>query len=632
MCAICGIIKRDRKIDEKLLFEMTRLMGYRGPDEEGYFFEKNIGLGHKRLSIIDLKTGKQPLFNENKKIVLICNGEIYNFKELRKNLEKKGHQFKTNSDNEVIIHLYEEKKEKCVNDLRGMFAFALWDDKEKMLFMARDRLGQKPLVYSIIGKDIIFSSEIKSLLLYPEIKKEIDFEALNNYLTYQAIPSPKTIFKNIKKLPPAHYLIWKNGNIRIGRYWNVDFSKKIKLRDETEYEELLWEKLKEATKLRLISDVPLGAFLSGGIDSSTIVGVMSEISSSPVKTFSIGFDIEDYSELRYAKLVAKRFNTEHYEFVVKPDVIEILPKLIWHYNEPFGDSSMIPTYYVARETSKYVKVALNGDGGDENLAGYKRYYQTLILAKLYKFSKKIGILNSHLKRAIEKTYKKFPTNFFTRVAGWLKEADDFGFSFAYYRRLISFSNERKKKLYTPWFKNELKNANPLEMVNKLWEENEEDNLLEKMLYTDLHLYLPEVLMVKIDIATMANSLEGRSPFLDHKFVETVASFPPELKLKGKTSKYILKKKLVGFLPDEILTRKKMGFSPPIKEWFRKELKEMLKSYLSDKKFTQRGYFNQKFVEKMLKEFSEGKRDWSHGLWLLLVFELWCRIFLDGERI
>jgi len=495
MCAICGIIKSDGKVEEKLLLEMTRLMNYRGPDEEGYFLEKNVGLGHRRLSIIDLKTGKQPLFNENKKIVLICNGEIYNFKELRKNLEKNGHQFRTNSDNEVIIHLYEEKKENCLDDIRGIFAFALWDDKEKILFLARDRLGQKPLVYSVIGKDIIFSTEIKSLLLYPEVKKEIDFEGLNNYFTYQAIPSPETIFKRIKKLPPAHYLIWKDGNLKIERYWDVDFSKKIKLKDEVEYEELLWEKLKEATKLRLISDV------------------------------SIGFDIENYSELKYAKLVAERFKTEHYEFVVKPDVFEILPKLIWHYNEPFGDSSMIPTYYVARETSKYVKVALNGDGGDENLAGYDRYYQTLILDKLYRFSKRTGILNSHFKKMIEKTYKKFPTNFFTRVVEWLKEADDFGFSFAYYRRLISFSDEWKEKLYTPWFKNEFKNTHPLEIINKLWKENMEDNLLEKMLYTDLHLYLPEVLMVKIDIATMANSLEGRSPFLDHKFVETVASFP-----------------------------------------------------------------------------------------------------------
>jgi len=629
MCAICGIIKSDGKVDEKLLYEMTRVMKYRGPDEEGYFLEKNVGLGHRRLSIIDLKTGKQPLFSEDKKIVLICNGEIYNFKELRKNLEKKGHQFKTNSDNEVIIHLYEEKKEKCVNDLRGMFGFAIWDEKEKMLFMARDRLGQKPLVYSLIGKDIIFSSEIKSLLLYPEIKKETDFEAMSDYLTYQAIPSPKTIFKNIKKLPPAHYLIWKNGNLKIERYWNVDFSKKIKLKDEIEYQELLWEKLKEATKLRLISDVPLGAFLSGGIDSSTIVGLMSELSPSPVKTFSIGFDVENYSELKYAKLVAERFRTEHYEFTVKPDVVELLPKLIWHYNEPFADTSLIPTYYVARETSKYVKVALNGDGGDENLAGYDRYYQTILGMKIINFLKKLPLKNN-LHLLIKKFYILFPSNFLFRAGNWLLETSKKEPYFLYAHRMWIFSDELKDKLLKESLKKDLP-VSSLFLLKNYWNELN-ISLLEKMLYTDLHLYLPEVLMVKIDIATMANSLEGRSPFLDHKFIETVASFPPELKLKGKTSKYILKKKLKGFLPDKILKRKKMGFSPPIKEWFKKELKDMLKEYLSDKKFTQRGYFNQKFVEKMLKEFLEEKRDWSHGLWLLLVFELWCRIFLDGERI
>ncbi|HOV21524.1 MAG TPA: asparagine synthase (glutamine-hydrolyzing), partial [bacterium] len=345
MCAICGIIKNEGKVEEKLLFEMTCLMNYRGPDEEGYFIEENVGLGHKRLSIIDLKTGKQPLFNEDKKIVLICNGEIYNFKELRENLEKKGHKFRTNSDNEVIVHLYEDRQEKCIDYLRGMFAFAIWDSNEKQLFLVRDRLGQKPLIYSLVGKDIVFSSEIKSILLYPEIKKEINLEALSDYLTYQAIPSPNTIFKDIKKIPPACYLIWKNGNIKIEKYWDIDFTKKNYFKNENDYMELLWENLKEATKLRLISDVPLGAFLSGGIDSSTIVGIMSEICEIPVKTFSVGFDVKEYSELEYAKIVAKKFGTQHHEFIVKPDIINILPKLVWHYNEPFADSSMIPTYY-----------------------------------------------------------------------------------------------------------------------------------------------------------------------------------------------------------------------------------------------------------------------------------------------
>ena len=632
MCAICGIIKNEGKVEEKLLFEMTCLMNYRGPDEEGYFIEENVGLGHKRLSIIDLKTGKQPLFNEDKKIVLICNGEIYNFKELRENLEKKGHKFRTNSDNEVIVHLYEDRQEKCIDYLRGMFAFAIWDSNEKQLFLVRDRLGQKPLIYSLVGKDIVFSSEIKSILLYPEIKKEINLEALSDYLTYQAIPSPNTIFKDIKKIPPACYLIWKNGNIKIEKYWDIDFTKKNYFKNENDYMELLWENLKEATKLRLISDVPLGAFLSGGIDSSTIVGIMSEICEIPVKTFSVGFDVKEYSELEYAKIVAKKFGTQHHEFIIQPDIIKCLPKLVWHYNEPFADSSMIPTYYLAKETSNYVKVALNGDGGDENFAGYDRYYQTMVLSKLYSFCKKAGLTSSYVKNLIEKIYQKFPAPFPVRILEWIKEADDFGFGFAYSRRLQSFSDIWKEKIYSPWFKNELKNYNSIEIVDKLWEKNKADNLLEKMLYTDFHLYLPEVLMVKIDIATMANSLEGRSPFLDYKFIETISSFPPELKLKGKISKYILKKKLKGFLPDEILKRGKMGFGVPVGEWFKGELANYLKSIILNKRFFKRNFFEKKYVEEIVQQHISGRVNHSSRLWTLLCFEIWCRIFLDGEQV
>ncbi|HDD64954.1 MAG TPA: asparagine synthase (glutamine-hydrolyzing) [Firmicutes bacterium] len=630
MCAICGIIKKEGEyVEEKLLKEMTRIMDYRGPDEEGYFLKENVGFGHRRLSIIDLKRGRQPLYNEEKNIVLICNGEIYNFMELRKILEKKGHNFRTNSDNEVIIHLYEEKKERCLEDLRGMFAFAIWDDREKVLFLARDRIGQKPLLYSEINNGIIFASEIKALLLYPEISTEIDFEALMEYLTYQGIPSPRTIFSKIKKLPPAHFLIWKGGKIKIERYWDIDFTKKIRLKNEMEYAELLWERLKESTRLRMVSDVPLGAFLSGGIDSSTIVGLMSEISDRPVKTFSIGFEIESYSELKYAKLVAEKFNTEHYEFVVKPEVIKILPKLIWHYNEPFADSSMIPTYYVARETSKYVKVALNGDGGDENLGGYIRYYQTKLLERVYKIFKRTGILSGAFNSVVEKFYKRYPYNTLSRIFEWIREADRYGFYYAYARRLISFSPEWHAKLYSFKIENPEKT---MEIVKDIWEKAGEVDMLEKMLYTDFHLYLPEILMVKMDIATMANSLEGRSPFLDHKLIETIASFPPEIKLKGKISKYILKKKLKGFLPDEILKRGKMGFGVPIGEWFRKELKDYIKDILFCERFEKRGFFNTEVVKNMVEEHISGRVKHTHRIWALLCFELWCRIFLDKEKL
>jgi asparagine synthase (glutamine-hydrolysing) len=626
MCAICGIVKRKGRVEEEIIKKMADCLSYRGPDEEGYFFEENIGLAHKRLSIIDLKTGRQPLFNEDKSLILICNGEIYNFLDLREKLEKKGHIFKTNSDNEVIIHLYEEKEEDCLSDLRGMFAFAIWDRKGKKLFLARDRLGKKPLVYRSKNGEIAFSSELKALLNLPGFEKEIDIEAVDDFFTYQAIPSPKTVFKSVKKIPPGHYLIWKDGEIKIERYWEIDFSKKLKLKDENEYMEILWEKLTESVKIRMISDVPLGAFLSGGVDSSTVVGIMSQLSDLPVKTFSVGFDVESFSELKYSRIVAERFKTEHYEFIVKPDVIEILPKLIWYYNEPFGDSSMIPTYYVANKTKDYVKVALNGDGGDENFAGYPRYYQTKFLEKLLKISKKTFLLNRVNKKLIEKIYKNYPYNFYSRVFKWLCEADNSGFCYAYTRRLTSFSPEWKEKLYSSFFKNEIKNYNSFEITQKLWEKVNNLDLLEKMIYCDFNLYLPEVLLVKMDIATMSNSIEGRSPFLDNEFVELIASFPPELKLKGKISKYILKEKLKDFLPEEILKRKKMGFGVPIGKWFRDKLSDYLKEILLSESFKKCDLFNFNEVKKLIDEHTEGDIDHSSRLFLLLVFELWRRIF------
>ncbi len=624
MCAICGIIRKQGRINIEQIQRMTRIMHYRGPDDEGYYINESVGLGHRRLSIIDIKTGKQPFANENGTIFLICNGEIYNFKKLRQELENTGHNFKSNSDNEVILHLYEEKGVDCLRDLRGMFAFAIWNGDEKLLFLARDRIGEKPLVYLRINEDIIFASEIKSLLLYPEIKKQIDISALDLYLTYQAVPSPSTIFKDIKKLPPSSYLLWKDGKVKIERYWDVDFSKKIKLKSEEEYAELLWEKLEEATKLRMVSDVPLGAFLSGGIDSSAVVGVMSKISSSPVKTFSIGFDEKSYSETKYAKIVAEHFGTDHHQFIVKPDIINIMPKLIWHYNEPFADSSMVATYYVAEQTKKYVTVALNGDGGDESLAGYTRYWQTLVFEKIYKTYKNIPF-GKNISDFISSRYCK---GRLYRILKWLKQIEKDGFYSAYTSRLIIFSQEEKNYLYSERMKQELSGFEPFRFIEKTWEKASGLTLLEKMLYTDFHFYLPDVLMVKMDIATMANALEGRSPFLDHHIIETIASFPPELKFKGVWSKYILKKKLKGFLPDKILKRHKMGFGIPIGEWFKGELKNYIKDILYSDEFMKRGFFNPENIKKTVEEHISGKENHGLKIWSLLCLELWCRTFIS----
>ncbi|MCM8818105.1 MAG: asparagine synthase (glutamine-hydrolyzing), partial [Candidatus Omnitrophica bacterium] len=621
-----GIIKDNEEVKIEELKKVIEIMNYRGPDEEGYFLEENVGLGHKRLSIIDLKTGRQPIFNEDESLVLVCNGEIYNFIELREYLEKKGHIFKTGSDNEIIIHLYEEKKEDCLNYLRGMFAFAIWNRKDKKLFLARDKIGKKPIVYSILNNNFYFASELKGLLQIKEIEREVDFEALDDFFTYQAIPSPKTIFKNIRKIPPSHYLIWENNQLKIERYWQIDFRKKIYLKDENEYKELLWEKLIESTKIRLISDVPLGAFLSGGIDSSTVVGIMSELSDQPVKTFSIGFDIESFNELKYAKIVAEKFKTQHYEFIVKPNIVEILPKLIWYYNEPFGDTSMLPTYYIAQQTSKFVKVALNGDGGDENFAGYPRYYQTKLLEKIFNITRKTRILNKFSKKVIENLYSKYPYNFSVRVGEWLRETDKYGFCYAYTRRLTSYSHEWKDKIYSKEFKNILNGYNPFELTENLWNKIEKLDLLEKMIFCDFNLYLPEVLLVKMDIACMANSIEGRSPFLDSEFVELIASFPPELKLKGNVSKYILKEKLKNFLPYEILNRKKMGFGLPLGKWFRTQLKDFVCEVVFSESFKKNTLFNHKNIEKIVEQHFEGKIDHSSRLFLLIAFELWKSVF------
>jgi len=393
----------------------------------------------------------------------------------------------------------------------------------------------------------------------------------------------------------------------------------------------MWEKLKESTKIRMVSDVPLGAFLSGGIDSSTIVGLMSEFSDHPVKTFSVGFEESDFSELQYARVVARRFNTSHNEFIVKPDIISILPRLVWHYNEPFGDSSMVPTYYVARETRKYVTVALNGDGGDENLAGYTRYWQTQVLEKIYNIYKKNPFLRKEILKFFVRQYNRHPSSTFNRIWKWLDDVEKSGFDYAYARRLIAFSNDLKNKFYSEEMKEKVQNSDCLALVRDIWSSAGDICLLEKMLATDFNLYLPDVLMVKMDIACMANSLEARSPFLDNEFVELMASFPADLKVRRMTSKYILKRKLKGFLPEEIISRKKMGFGIPVGRWFRKELKQFVNEILLDNASLSRGYFDPQAVMKMVEDHTSGRIDHTSRIWLLIILEMWHKIFVDRKN-
>ncbi|MEW6556589.1 MAG: asparagine synthase (glutamine-hydrolyzing) [Elusimicrobiota bacterium] len=638
MCGIVGIYNfgNNKSVKKETITQMCNIIRHRGPDSEGYYLsnskfqipnsEFSIGLGVRRLAIIDLQTGNQPIHNEDKTLWIVLNGEIYNFQELRNELERK-HKFYTKSDTEVIVHLYEDFGEKCVQHLRGMFAFAIWDDKNKKLFIAKDRIGKKPFYYTLLNGSFIFASEIKSILTHLCKLPEIDSEAIDLFLTYQYIPSPKTIFKNINSLPPAHTLTCnKNGKVNTEKYWDLDFTKKTDLSFDESCQKTK-DLLMEATKLRTISEVPLGAFLSGGHDSSVIVGLMSELSTQPVKTFSIGFEEADFSELKYAKIVAKHFKTAHHEFIVKPNFIEILPKLIWHYGQPFADASALPSYIVANETKKFVTVALNGDGGDETFGGYLRYKAmkgALYFSPLFrmlgkKLTGKIANLIPHTETAVGKNIFRYISRF---IQGLPNRAATRNIQWHCY-----FTNEIKENLYTDNMKKNLYN-NAYKYLTEIFENAPAKNIMDRTFYTDIKAYLPECLLVKMDIASMANSLEARSPFLDHKVLEFSASLPSSWKLHGLTTKYILKKSFNDFLPKEILHRSKMGFGIPIGKWFRTEWKNYFKEMVLSDKSINRGYFQREVIEQMFYEHISGKRDHGYRMWALLMLELWHRVYID----
>jgi asparagine synthase (glutamine-hydrolysing) len=651
MCGICGEIDFNKGVTVEPIRRMCKVLTHRGPDDQGMVFIKGnknlevkdssefppdenafeVALGHRRLSIIDLSmTAHQPMCNEDKTIWIVFNGEIYNFQEVRDALIKKAHLFKSKSDTEVILHSYEEWGMECLNRFRGMFAFAIWDSKQNQLFIARDRLGKKPLVYFCHNGHFTFASEIKALLQVPEIERKVNATAIHHYLTYQYVPSPDTIFEGINKLPPAHYLLYdRNGNIRIERYWKLKLSSNHKTyTDAQELGDRIRTELEESVKLRLISDVPLGAFLSGGVDSSLIVGIMAKFSEKPVKTFSIGFEEKDFDELFYARLVSNHFATEHHEFVVKPNAIEILPKLVWYYNEPFADSSAIPTYYVANMTRDYVKVVLTGDAGDENFAGYPRYLRSKYVSWFTRLPEKVrrSLLPSFLRILSQSPWKRKTLN---RLADFMEMLSSHqGRNYA--EQIKIFNQKEKDDVFSEDFSRQVKGTDPLDYLIKKYEAGDTDDLLEKLLYLDMITYLPEDLLVKMDIATMANSLEARVPFLDHKFMELVAGIPPRLKLKGTVSKYILKETFKEFLPEAIFKRRKMGFGVPVSRWLRKELKDYMFEILLDGRSLKRGYFRESGVKQLIEEHVKGRYDHSSKIWALLFLEMWFRVFIDGE--
>jgi len=631
MCGICGLYNfgSGEPVAEELLRGMMAALRHRGPDAEGTYLSPTcpaLGLGHTRLSIIDLTGGCQPMANEDGAVWVVQNGEIYNYRELRRDLEARGHRFQSESDTEVILHLYEEHGTACLGHLRGMFAFALWDERRRRLFLARDRLGVKPLVYWTDGERFAFASEARALLRLPGVPRELEPEALHHYLTLAYVPSPLTMFRGIRKLPPAHFLLVGE---RVGeptRYWEPGFDRE-EPRPEAEYAEALRETLREATRLRLRSDVPLGAFLSGGIDSSITVALMSTLTEEPVKTFSIGFAERAYDELAYARLIAGRYHTDHHEFTVRPDALAVLPRLVWFYGEPFADSSALPTYYVSQVTRQFVTVALTGDAGDECFAGYPRY-QAVRLASYFDglpgwLRRVLTIpLWQQLPAGLE---QKSPLRRLKRLLGALALPPET----RYLTWIAYFTEEQKRSLYQADLTRATAHLSTAHLFEERFAEVAGRDPLTAATYVDLMTYLPDDLLVKVDVASMAHALECRSPFLDHKVVELAARMPIGLKLRGRQSKYLLKKTFADLLPEEILHRAKMGFGMPIARWFRGELRGFLTDVLLGPPARARGYFQMPVVQQLITEHANGVFDHGYRLWALLWFELWCRMFLDA---
>lgn len=623
MCAIAGII--DNQSEEQRTEVICRAQKHRGPDSRGLWSDGICTLGHQRLAIIDLsEAGKQPLSNEDGTVWITFNGEIYNFQSLRRELESLGHCFRTQTDTEVLVHAYEQWGTDCVKRLRGMFAFGLWDQRQQRLMLARDRVGKKPLFYTQDGQRFLFASELQGLLADQQIPREINPEAIDAYLTYGYIPAPHTAYRGVFKLPPAHRLTldWNNGNpaIHTERYWSLAYTPKLNL-NEDEAGEALREKLTEAVRLRMISDVPLGAFLSGGIDSSIVVGLMAQLSSTRVKTFSIGFDDEAYDETAHARRIAEKWNTEHHEFTVKPNAVDILPKLVRHFGEPYADSSAVPAYYVSQLTRQHVTVALNGDGGDESFAGYERYLGSQLAERLNAIP---GAINSArtLSRFIpeslpQKSRLRSAKRFLSVATAPLAER--------YMRWIGYFDVAAKPQLYSKDFLEQLNGARD-GWIEGLFREVGEFDPVDAAMAVDVQSYLPYDLLVKVDITSMANSLEARSPFLDHEVMEFAARLPVNLKLRGGQMKYLLKRTFKDLLPSENVNRRKMGFGVPLGVWLRGELREMATDTLLSNRALQRGYFQPKALKQILKEHLNATAEHSFKLWSLLMLELWHQKF------
>ncbi|MFO7867230.1 MAG: asparagine synthase (glutamine-hydrolyzing) [Candidatus Aminicenantes bacterium] len=631
MCGICGFALPDSrtKTSADRLETMCRTITHRGPDDQGLYAGQGAALGARRLSIIDLETGHQPISNEDETIRIAYNGEVYNFPELKQELAGRGHRFKTRTDTETILHAYEEWGRDMVKKLRGMFAAAIWDDRTKSLFLFRDRLGIKPLYYTRLqDKTLVFGSELKAVLAYPGMPRDIDPRALDLFLTLEYIPAPRSIFTDIHKLPAGCLLQYRQGRMDIRRYWDItpEQNNPDPLRPLDSLQDEFYALLKESVQMRLISDVPLGAFLSGGIDSSAVVGLMRDLGVSPLKTFSIGFEDSSYNELGHARRVARKFATDHEEFVIRPDALELTEKLIRHLDEPFGDFSIFPTYLVSRMARKHVKVILSGDGGDEVCGGYE-HYQAQKLARSPWLSPVNALLPHIARRMPPSPRKKGVWNKLQRYGQGL-ELDP---RLRHFRWMTFLSPQAKNRLYTPEFLESLNGGSPLYHTPPFpafFQKAESFDSQNGELYLDLHTYLIDDILVKVDRMSMAASLETRVPLLDHKVVEFMFRLPGRYKLKGLTTKWFLKKTMERLLPRENIYRKKEGFSIPIKHWLREELKELMLERLDSARIKQDGYFRTGEVERLIRSHLDGSRNNSHQIWALLVFSIWKDHYLD----
>jgi asparagine synthase (glutamine-hydrolysing) len=615
-------------VEPQLLERMCEALVHRGPDSRGVHVDGGAGLGVQRLRVIDLVSGDQPIFNEDRSVAVVLNGEIYNYRELRSRLERSGHRFATDGDTEVIAHLYEDEGPDCVRSLTGMFAFAVWDTSRGQLLIARDRVGKKPLYYSLRRGALTFASELGAVLQDPEVEREVDHQALDCYLALRYVPAPFSAFRSVRKLPPATTLVLRDGKPSCQRYWKLDYgSKRDPESDDLVYEEIR-DRIREAVRRRLISDVPLGAFLSGGIDSSAVVAAMAERSSQPVRTFSIGFTSDGYDELPLARLVAERFGTDHEELVVEPDALDVLPRIVRHYGEPFGDSSALPSFYVAQMASERVTVALNGDGGDESFAGYPRYVANRLLARLdvlpLELRRRVASLSTGLSEGANATSA---TNRLRRLGAVLPLAPE-DRHLGYVSHLNGLDRER---LYTPDYRAVVGPSVLPDVVRGPWRSSSGHSVLDRMLDVDVQTYLPGQLLTKIDIATMAHSLEGRSPLLDHEFMAFAASLPDRFKVRGTETKVGLRRALRGWVPDEVLDAPKKGFRLPIADWFRGPLASYTRDVLLDPGTRQRGLFDEGYVRELLEGHQAGRADNAAGIWSLLMLELWYREFVDPAR-